>query len=562
MIIRPTASRLICNSRNSVRSEQLLETFLARLNASSKTLTTVTTQRIANQGKIGSYRGSERRIGSQNGGQLRYKSGKAAAANQPESPLPPLSDNVPTKFEELPEDYDDAVGLPYTNVKPSQEVTSNLLGKKAKPDDMHRAFAILHGRRVAGTLEDPSLPLPLPNMTTSQYTKVLNYLRAAIRVDETTNAGLRAELELAKIEEEAIKRGESIGLYKPEPEKFTPQSGPKLPPVLQRIREAKKAEWDAKAAALEAKKQAEMEAYKNTPAGQLAVFDERGVEMRRPGENKKLKEYQEALYKDEPTTPPPMSAFSRLWPSALVTLFVVGGSVTFASVYTPPKTSSRLMPDVPFAAATLLPIIGINALVFCLWRFPPAWKMLNKHFLLLPGLPKAWGVLGNAFSHQSFYHLAINMAVLYYMGTRLCDEIGRANFLALYLSCATLGSMSTLTLNVLMKNFHVSSLGASTAVYGVVAAYVWKNLDEGFRFLGIIPPETWPAIPGPAILGVLVVSDLWALRRGIPKTAMKHDHLGHLAGTAVGLAGMEVWKRRNAQRKAMKQKKDSWNKLW
>lgn len=50
------------------------------------------------------------------------------------------------------------------------------------------------------------------------------------------------------------------------------------------------------------------------------------------------------------------------------------------------------------------------------------------------------------------------------------DEIGRGNFLPLYLGAGAIGSMTSLTAHVLLKRFNVSSLGASDAISGIVAA--------------------------------------------------------------------------------------------
>ncbi len=547
MIIRPTASRLICSSRNSVRTEQLLETFIARIAASSRAFSSPTGYHA-----VRTTTTNKAVFGTQTGTQRRYLAKKASKLKvpqpQPAHPKVPLRDTVPLEFEKLPEDYTDEAGLPYTSVLPSRDVVDHVFCQGYPIEDAHYVFGVLHGRRVAGTLEDPSLPSPLENLTPSQYLSALTYLRNALPVNELKSAGLRAELELKQLEADAIARGEEIGLYKPEAP--NPQSSVKLPSGLETIREVKRLEWEAKAAALEAKKQAELEEYKNTPAGQLAVFDERGVELKRPGENKKLQEYIDAIERDVPQAPPEMSATKRLWPSAVVTLLVLSGSTLFVSVYVPPPPSARLWPDIPPAAATVLPLIAFNALIFCLWRHPPAWKMLNRHFLMLPGYPRALAVLGNAFSHQAFGHLCINMAILFFIGTRLCDEIGRANFLSLYLSTATLGSFGALTIHVLAKNFHVSSLGASTAIYGLAAAYFWRHWTEGFRLFGVFPPEPFPALAGWAALAMLIGGDVWALRRGLPSKSATIDHIGHLCGALTGLNMMQIFMNNEKAKKA------------
>jgi len=72
----------------------------------------------------------------------------------------------------------------------------------------------------------------------------------------------------------------------------------------------------------------------------------------------------------------------------------------------------------PPAAATIISLIFANSAVLLLWRFPPAWRFLNKYFLSVPGYPAAMSVLGNVFSHQQVKHLFGNMLVLWFIGTR------------------------------------------------------------------------------------------------------------------------------------------------
>lgn len=57
------------------------------------------------------------------------------------------------------------------------------------------------------------------------------------------------------------------------------------------------------------------------------------------------------------------------------------------------------------------------------------------------------------------------------------DDIGRANLLAVYLSSGVLGSFVSLTSYVFRNVFITSSLGASGAVAGVMAAWCAINFE-------------------------------------------------------------------------------------
>lgn len=162
------------------------------------------------------------------------------------------------------------------------------------------------------------------------------------------------------------------------------------------------------------------------------------------------------------------------------------------------------MPNVPPAAATAMGLIGANVAVFVLWRaVPPAWKFLNKFFISVPLYPYALSTLGSVFSHQSLRHLGANMFILWFVGTRcksprlsrllkrgfplikliVHDEVGRGNFLALYFSAGAVASLTSLSAHVLRNNLTITSLGASGAIAGLVAA--WCMLHSKYVPLGL-----------------------------------------------------------------------------
>jgi rhomboid-like protein len=110
------------------------------------------------------------------------------------------------------------------------------------------------------------------------------------------------------------------------------------------------------------------------------------------------------------------SAFSRLWAPTLFGLTVAGLSWIYADSYEPPKSSMRLFPSISPATATVVTLAGINLALVLLWRHPSAWKMMNRNFLLSPGVPRAFSVVGGLFSHQQFTHWMWNMSMLYVVG--------------------------------------------------------------------------------------------------------------------------------------------------
>ncbi|CAI4216670.1 unnamed protein product [Parascedosporium putredinis] len=79
---------------------------------------------------------------------------------------------------------------------------SRVFGAKLKPEFANTLLRILHGRRVAGTLDDPAYKANTARFTKQQQDTALMYLREKLPVDETMNSGLRAQDELEQLERE------------------------------------------------------------------------------------------------------------------------------------------------------------------------------------------------------------------------------------------------------------------------------------------------------------------------------------------------------------------------
>lgn len=116
----------------------------------------------------------------------------------------------------------------------------------------------------------------------------------------------------------------------------------------------------------------------------------------------------------------------RLIPPLMVTLATLGLGYIFAEMYQPPAPEDRMWPAIPPSAATVGALVLMNLGIFLLWRFPPAWRFLNRYFINLPMKPHPLSVLGTCFSHQKLKHFACNMIVLWVIGIR-CKFLPREN---------------------------------------------------------------------------------------------------------------------------------------
>ena len=542
MILTPHAvSRLLCQGPRPLHSRQVLGGFVTNFKSATRPYTRSATasplrgsHRDAPASSTSTHRGVHTRpTPGKPGLQSRWQE-RAYATTGPK---------IVTKFEELPNTYTDQGGLPYYARPLAKKEVAALFGREIDPAVADKVLRVLQGRRVAGTLADPSLPRPHPQMDKAMKVTALKWLRRNIVVNERQSAGRRAEIELAAMEEDVSTPGAGAEEYNPQSKNSTNSKS-----VLDAVREAKEKEWEenvAKRDALRAQRMAEM--AKNS--GGLVTHDDRGVELRRPGENELLKHYTALAAKVVPEVPPDYTTFQRLWPSALVTLAVIAGCVVYSGSYTPPKASDRMFKDVPPAIATIGSIIALNAFICLAWHHPPAWRVLNKYFLSVPGYPRALAVLGNAFSHQSLKHLAINMVFIYIMGTQLHDQIGRGNFLALYFGTAVTASFASLAFHVVTKRFHVSSLGASGALNGVVAATLYLSWNNPMRLFGILPPEPYSGPTGAWWLAAIIAYELWSLKRKSLNPSLV-DNVAHLGGAFGGVVAVEAMKLRARKRAA------------
>ncbi|KAL2130320.1 hypothetical protein VTI74DRAFT_6646 [Chaetomium olivicolor] len=452
--------------------------------------------------------------------------------------------SVPTHYVDLPPNYKDEDGLPFASRElETGEVVAHF-GPHISTHAANKLLRILHGRRVAGTLDDPSLRINTMAFAAEHQRIALEYLRRTVPVDEVTNAGLRAEDELAALENFSTENKEQasnepgytsrLKLYKEvEPKKDSVYG----PSALDAIRAYNNAKWEAELKRREEEKKKREAEEQHGVAGPLAVAGKSQTRQ----VSAKMQEYMVRGQSDL-KEPPKMAAWQRLLPSAAFVAAVIGLSAAYAYFYKPASRAERLFPDIPPAAATVGMLILANVAGYVLWKIPPLWRILNQYFIVVAATPRAPAMLGAMFSHQSFWHLAQNVAALWFLGVRLHDDVGRGAFLATYFSSGVLGAFGMLSIAVLRGRLDLASLGASGAVYGIGAAYLWLHRFEYFRVLGLPPPpsEGFQGLSFLALAAALNIGGFFTLQR------FKVDFMSHLVGLAAGVSAAHLWETRRA----------------
>jgi rhomboid-like protein len=219
--------------------------------------------------------------------------------------------------------------------------------------------------------------------------------------------------------------------------------------------------------------------------------------------------------------------------------------VAYANWYQPTRRADRLFPDIPPAAATVGTLILANLAGWVLWKVPPMWRFLNQYFMMVTATPRPLTTLTAMFSHQQIFHLAQNMAVLWFLGVRFHDEVGRGTFLATYFASGAVGAVGTLTWAVLRNRMEVASLGASGAIYGIGAAYLWLHRFESFRILGLPTPPS----EGPQGLTIMAVAAGLNVGAAFTSRVLTVDITSHLVGMCTGIVAAYLTElRRDAKR--------------
>ena len=295
--------------------------------------------------------------------------------------------------EDAPQDAAEEQGL---SISPSE--VKRVFGKNMKPEKGVEILQVLQKHRQEGTLD-----LEMPYEET-HIKKGLSYLRRTDPIDEDAAINARIDRELDRLPQTHVELSPHIVSQF---EKFRQENQKKA-----KLEEVKRAQQE---------KEISVEAVPKAP--QAVVHRQRRnispsndhVEVR--PEPEWVRNYRRKATNDDwEKTIMPM--WSRLLPSAAVTVTVVALSVILAKYYTPPSRDARLWPNIPPAAATMATLIGLNVLVWLLWKWPPLWSFMNRNFLLVPVYPHCTAIIGSAFSHQTWSHLAVNMAVLWVLGTR------------------------------------------------------------------------------------------------------------------------------------------------
>ena len=123
-----------------------------------------------------------------------------------------------------------------------------------------------------------------------------------------------------------------------------------------------------------------------------------------------------------------------------------------------------------------------NTVVFALtWVIGPGFVIEWFSFQPTKVLFRPWTPFSYMFLHGDFWHVFMNMLVLFFFGPPLESKWGSSEFIRYYLICG-LGGVA---LSFLFVSYSI--IGASAAVYGVMLAFAMVWPDAPIYVWGIFP---------------------------------------------------------------------------
>lgn len=168
--------------------------------------------------------------------------------------------------------------------------------------------------------------------------------------------------------------------------------------------------------------------------------------------------------------------------------------------------------------ANIVVFVGLWAVAKLGVPGPGDWLALRPDAVLY----RPWTLITYMFVHAGFWHILLNLIVLFFFGPPVEERFGSNQFIKYYLICGLGGA----ALSFLPFAYHTMIVGASGAIYGVMVAYAVFWPDAPIYIWGILPIKAkW------LVIGYIALDLFMAIGRPLDGTA----HFAHLGGAAAAL---------------------------
>lgn len=169
-----------------------------------------------------------------------------------------------------------------------------------------------------------------------------------------------------------------------------------------------------------------------------------------------------------------------------------------------------------------LAIILINIIVFiALNKVPSLREMLLLNSDIDVILKKPWTLITVFFSHEVYYHIALNMGLLFLFGVKLEKLTNPKTLIAIYITAGLAGSIAFPVTRMFISRLGLIA-GASAATMGVVGA------------LSVLQPNEVILASKAKFWGVALI--FFSLVSAILNVQTLDSDLAHILGVLTGLA--------------------------
>jgi len=176
-------------------------------------------------------------------------------------------------------------------------------------------------------------------------------------------------------------------------------------------------------------------------------------------------------------------------------------------------------------------IILINLSLFIFSFFSKLFGFdLNKILGLVPYLFLKeyflWQIISYLFMHGNALHLFFNMLMLWMFGIELYYYFGKTMFIKYYFICGIGAGISVVLLAGFDTiSYHIPTVGASGAIFGLFLAYGWFFKDRILYAFGVIPIKARTLV---IILALIEFFTLFSNQNSII------SHTAHIGGLITG----------------------------
>ena len=186
-------------------------------------------------------------------------------------------------------------------------------------------------------------------------------------------------------------------------------------------------------------------------------------------------------------------------------------------------------------------LLLINLGLFLLPRvFPVNLDYFNRIFGLVPGLIWTkfyiWQFVTYMFLHGGFWHILMNMFILWMFGSDLERSWGSREFMKFYLITGIGAGVVNVLVAAMFQSFsYIPIIGASGAIYGILVAYAMKNPNNYVYVYFLIPVKV------KYLVIFLIGLEFMSTYRPSDGVA----HFAHLGGALVGFLYLKMdwrWK--------------------